>query len=378
MWRVWTREAWLGRGRRGAGVIAAILAVTLLWLATIDDVRVWPVRNTLQYKLFTFWWTLTGVTVDWDQTAITDRRKQTGALRPNAAEPPPTAGAGLTLGTPEVVTSQTPLPGRAVRRSISFQSGDRPNQRTLFYTPEWVPAGSAPLMLPVLLTVYPGPADGWEAASVPLAEAGYAVIAVGPAYSFALERDVDELARLLRFAREGKLPSADDSRLAVLGGSYSGLHVLRLLQRESFGLPTRPTPIRGQMNIRAAVLMGAPTDLFDMRRRLENRSFVPPFGLDQALIALGLPDRESLRYWRYSGAYHVRPEMPPHLLIHSRTDDVVPYQQSELLAQSLAGARVPHELHLMDGGSHYLLSNEADARFVQELTLAFLRKHVGG
>jgi len=361
------------------GAVVALLAVALLWLATTGDVRVWPARNTLQYKLFTFWWTLTGTAVDWDPTAIIDRGMRTGTLQPNTGEPAPVVGVGLTLGDPEVVTSQSPLPGRAVRRSVSFQSGGRPNQLTLLYTPEWMPLEGAlpelplvPVMplwpvVPVLLTVYPGPADGWEAASVPLAEAGYAVIAVGPAYSFALERDVDELARLLRFAREGRLPGADGTRLAVLGGSYSGLHVLRLLQRE-----------HRQMDLRAAVLMGAPTDLFDMRRRLENRSFVPPFGLDQALIALGFPNRESLRYWRYSGAYHVRPEMPPHLLIHSRTDDVVPYQQSELLAQSLAGARVPHELHLMDGGSHYLLSNEADARFVQELTLAFLRKHVGG
>ncbi|HXI16797.1 MAG TPA: prolyl oligopeptidase family serine peptidase [Chloroflexota bacterium] len=368
MWPVGIREAWLGRGRRGArrgaGIIAALLAVALLWLATTGDVRVWPVRNTLQYKLFTFWWTITGTAVDWDPNAIIDRGKRTGTLQPNAAEPALAAGVGLTLGDPEVVTSQTPLPGRAVRRSVSFQSGGRSNQLTLLYTPEWVPLGA---VLPVLLTVYPGPADGWEAASVPLAEAGYAVIAVGPAYSFALERDIDELARLLRFAREGRLPGADGSRLAVLGGSYSGLHVLRLLQRE-----------HGQMDLRAVVLMGAPTDLFDMRRRLEDRSFVPPFGLDQALIALGIPNRNPARYWRYSGAYHVRPKAPPHLLIHSRSDDVVPYQQSELLARSLAGAGVPHELHLMDGGSHYLLSNETEARLVQELTLEFLRRYLAG
>jgi dipeptidyl aminopeptidase/acylaminoacyl peptidase len=125
------------------------------------------------------------------------------------------------------------------------------------------------------------------------------------------------------------------------------------------------------------VLMGAPADLFDMRRRLEDGTYVPPFGLDQALIALGFPDREPARYRRYSGAYHVRPGGPPTLLVHSRQDDVVPYRQSELLGQQLAAAGVPHEVRLLDGGSHYLLSNEADARAVRDLTLSFLRRYVG-
>ncbi|NJN94994.1 MAG: hypothetical protein HC875_13260 [Anaerolineales bacterium] len=61
----------------------------------------------------------------------------------------------------------------------------------------------------------------------------------------------------------------------------------------------------------AALLLGPPTDLFDMRRRLEERSYIPPFDLDQVLVALGLPDREPLRYWRYSGAYHILPDFPP-------------------------------------------------------------------
>ena len=162
------------------------------------------------------------------------------------------------------------------------------------------------------------------------------------------------------------MPGVDGTRIAVLGGSYSGVHVLRLMQQDD----VRPA-------IKAAVLMGAPSDLFDMRRRLEERTFVPPFGLDRALIALGFPDREAVRYWKYSGAYHVRAGMPPTLLIHSRQDDVVPYQQSELLARMLTEEGVPNELHLLDGGSHYLLSQEGDARAIYDLTLRFLRERLG-
>ena len=186
-------------------------------------------------------------------------------------------------------------------------------------------------------------------------------MAVGPAYSFEIERDVDEIERLLGSARAAQLPGVDGSRIALLGGSYSALHVLRLLEREGSG--------RG---VQAAVLLGPPADLFDMRRRYEDGTFIPPFGLDQALVALGLPDRAPLRYWRYSGAYHVRRDWPPALLVHSRDDPVVPYQQSEQLAAALAAADVPHDLHVFETAGHYLLSEGTEAEAIYRLTLDFL------
>jgi dipeptidyl aminopeptidase/acylaminoacyl peptidase len=134
---------------------------------------------------------------------------------------------------------------------------------------------------------------------------------------------------------------------------------------------------RGQ-EVKAALLLGPPTDLFDMRRRLENGTYIPPFDLDQALIALGLPSREPLRYWRYSGAYHVRSDFPPLAILHSRSDEVVPYQQSELLAANLAQVGATYEVHFFDGASHYLLAEDADADTLKiyRITLDFLAKHL--
>jgi dipeptidyl aminopeptidase/acylaminoacyl peptidase len=194
------------------------------------------------------------------------------------------------------------------------------------------------------------------------------VLAVGPAYSFDLERDVDELERLLDFARAGQLPDVDGARAAVLGGSYSALHVLRLLAHDH----AAPAPGAFQ----GVVLLGPPADLFDMRRRYEDGSFIPPFGLDQALVALGLPDRAPLLYWRYSGVYHVRRDFPPVLLIHSRDDPVVPYQQSEQLAAALAAAGVPHELHFFETAGHYLLSEGAEAQQIYQLSVEFLDRQL--
>ena len=59
----------------------------------------------------------------------------------------------------------------------------------------------------------------------------YAVVATGPAYSFDLESDLDELERLLNFVRQGSFPASNKKLISLLGGSYSGLHVQHLLQR---------------------------------------------------------------------------------------------------------------------------------------------------
>ena len=190
------------------------------------------------------------------------------------------------------------------------------------------------------------------------------MVATGPAYSLDLEADIDELERVISFIRAGQFPGSDGSRLALLGGSYSSLHVQRLLQRSP--------------KYEAALLLGPPTDLFDMRRRLEERTFIPPFGLDQIMIALGLPDRVPMRYWRYSGAYHLRPDLPPLVIIHSRTDAVVPFQQSELLSANLTKLGIPHETHFFEGASHYLLAegSDADTLEIYRITLEFLAEHL--
>jgi hypothetical protein len=448
-WRRQQRAQW----KRWGAIAGLAVALLLCWFAATDDVRVWPVRNTLQYHVARLWWALVGppqpgdvapgaaregavagtvrdsngrlaagarvLLSSWDGTtydALTGPNGQyairgvpAGAYAAVAGKPgyqpvvlddratfrwpwqpirrvrvvaraetrldvtlkvaAPVAavrpGTDLRIGSPEVVESVIPIPARAVRRTVTFESVGRPNQLTLLY----LPVENAPIegraisaFFPLLIAVYPGPADLWESASVPLVETGYAVIAVGPAYSFEIERDVDELTRLIQFARAGRLPGVDPTRIGVLGGSYSGLHVQQLSQRD--------------LRLQVAVLMGAPADLFDMRRGLERGTFIPPFGLDRALIALGFPDREPRRYWRYSGAYHVHPAMMPALLIHSRSDDVVPYQQSELMAAELERVAVHHELHLLDGGSHYLLSDEADARRILGTTLTFLDRYL--
>ncbi len=419
-------------GKRWLILIALVLGLILAWILTTDHPAVWPIRNTVEYHILTTWWEwagqpqvgdpgllrgtvrdargrpITGAWVlvsRWDGTTYTGRTDETGqyliddipagsyrpiagatgyedvllgsfwkkvGIRPGeetrvdvvlpdqklAAVSP---GGDLTLGEPTTLTCSRPFDTTANRRQVTFDNAGEPNQLTLYYTPITATATS---QLPILLAIYPGPADTWECASLPLTTAGYAVVGTGPAYTFELEKAIDEQERLLEFARTGRFPGSDPTRIAILGGSYSALHVQRLIQRNQ--------------DYQAALLLGPPTDLFDMRRRLEQGSYIPPFGLDQALIALGLPDREPQLYWRYSGAYHVRSDFPPLAILHSRSDEVVPYQQSRLLATNLDQVGAAYEIHFFDGASHYLLAEEGDADAIKiyEITQDFLARHL--
>jgi pimeloyl-ACP methyl ester carboxylesterase len=420
----------LSRKKQLLAIAAVVLIIGLGWLLMTDNLYVWPVRNTLKYHL-RVWLsgplveptadqagTLTGtVTTVQNQpvggawvlaaypngTTFSTRTDDTGRFQLDGLPPGtyrPVAGApgyqttqfgnflgqlrisdnqsttanavldkipdreiapgtSLELPGPEEFSCNKPLVGRANRWEISFDSAGQPNQPTFYYTPL---SANPNDRLPLLLAIYPGPADSWECVSIPLAEAGYAVLAAGPAYTFDVESDLDELERLLDFAQQGQFPGTDGSQVALLGGSYSSLHVQRLLQR-------------GRQNVVSALLLGPPTDLFDMRRRLENGSYIPPFGLDQAFRAIGLPSEEPVNYFDYSGAYHVRGDFPPLAILHSRNDEVVPYQQSELLARNLELVGAPYELHFFDGASHYLMDEGGEVDEVYDISLDFLARH---
>ncbi|MEM7347513.1 MAG: carboxypeptidase regulatory-like domain-containing protein [Chloroflexota bacterium] len=411
--------------------VVLILVGAAVWFNVSNNDQIWPIRNFFQYQVYSWWWdnigapdrsqrgTLQGVVrdeagnpvdgatilvADWEGTTYQARSDDDGrytiheipigSYQPVAAAPdydkvqfgnwrgrirvrsgaPTLADVTLPLKTlravspgqdfsltePKKLSCTQPVDTEAHQQQIYFDNDGEPNQDAFYYTPVTT---TTTAKFPLILVVYPGPAASWECASLSLTKPGYAVLAVGPAYSFDLETDLDEIERVLIFAREGEFPQSDSSKLAIIGGSYSSLHVQRLLQRE---VPAS-----------AALLLGPPTDLFDMRRRLENGTFTPPFGLDQGLRAIGFPNRETLRYWQYSGAYHVDPDFPPMAVLHSRDDDVVPYQQSELLAKNLTAVEAPHELYLFEGG-HYLLAedNDADTLAIYDTTIGFLDKHL--
>ena len=417
-YRNWKR---LGRG------LLILVEAFVLWAAVTENPVVWPIRNTVEYHLTRAWWNMAGepsgspvggvdgtvvtpagtaisnaivILSEWDgrvHTAVTDEQgkyriagvplgfyrmaaiapgyepvQSTGLLRGVTVRPGPPTTASFRLHPilkqpltplpqpelldPQTLVCQSPIPGEARRETLQFVE---PGFNELIFL--YRPVEKTEQSLPVLLTVYPGPVDTWECVSIGLAQAGYAVVALGPAYGLDLTRDVDLLERLVDRVRQGGLPGIDPARVAALGGSYSAW-LLELLMLRDPGLD-------------AVVLLGPPTDMFDFRRRFEREGFVPPFGLDRAMVALGLPSREPLRYLKHSMVYQVRPGLPATILFHSYQDEIVPFQQSGLLAESLALHGVETELHLFDGASHYLLEDGEASLAIYRQTLDFLRRH---
>ena len=407
------------RIRKRWWVLAALLLLCG-WLLTTDNTLIWPVRNSLWYE-FDRRWNADQTAVDSEQTVLTGCLRSTDqqpvtegyvlasepdgtlheaptgadgcyrltmpagryapvALAPGfelttladglwtpafaadqtyqltstldhaapAAVPEATA---IQLGPTEQVTVDIPQPATVLRRQLTFQSVHQTNQLTYVYTPL-----SPTQSLPTLLAVYPGTAAEWQGVSIPLAAAGYTVVAVGPAYSFYIERDILELRQLASLIRRGTLPHARGDQLVVLGGSYSSIHVMRLIEDDA--------------GFAGAILLGPISDAFDLRERFENQGFIPPFDLDKVLVALGWPNRNTARYARYSPLWHVRPDWPPMLVLHSHQDEVVPSEQSVRLVEELERHAVPVEAHIFDGMSHYLYVDKPSAELDQLYAIA--------
>lgn len=295
----------------------------------------------------------------WGAVEITEEQEVVTELRLRPAVPPALPPLPqIRLDPPESLSCEVPLESRARRQRLTLEPAPAAEQTVWLFTPEDLPPGQP---LPVLLAVYPSDVDTWGCVNIPLAAAGFAVIALSPPYRLEVDRDIELLRLLVHGVAAGQIPAAEPTRIAALAGSYSGLHVMPLVQYEPDLLD-------------AMVLLGVPTDLFDMRRRFEEGSFIPPFGLDRVMVGIGLPGDVPLLYWRLSGAYHVSSRTPPTLIVHSFGDEIIPHQQSVLLAERLDEVGVPHELHRFEGASHYLLSEDEAALEIYDLTLDFLAR----
>jgi pimeloyl-ACP methyl ester carboxylesterase len=64
----------------------------------------------------------------------------------------------------------------------------------------------------------------------------------------------------------------------------------------------------------------------------------------------------------------------PVLLIHGKDDTVVPYRQSQVMANALKDANKPYELVTLNGEDHWLSREETRKRMLSE-TLRFVQKH---
>jgi len=268
----------------------------------------------------------------------------------------------LALGPVETRQSDLPTDVESHARTVAFTRGGTHLTDIAVYEPV---EGSGPL--PVLLAIYPGTPASWDRVSVPLAARGDVVLAIFPTRGLDLEADMDDTAAFVALARAGRIsPRADMSRMGILGGSFTSLHVLRWLEREG--------------GVRGAVVLGGIADLFAYRLDWERGALdLPPEvgDIDTALMALGTPDHRPEQYLRYSAAFHPD-RLPPLLLAHGAKDRIVPTHQTVDFARLLAERGKPAETHYYPNMEHYFAdASDTDTQDLYAATVAFFARTVG-
>jgi dipeptidyl aminopeptidase/acylaminoacyl peptidase len=257
----------------------------------------------------------------------------------------------------------------APARSISFKARDDLDL-TGYLT---LPQGRDQKKLPLVVLPHGGPAvrdePGFDWWSQALASRGYAVLRVnyrgstGFGWDFQsqgfgqwgrrMQTDLSDGVRYL--ASQGVIDSA---RVCIVGASYGGYAALA-------GAMLDPGVYR------CAASVSGPADL----RRM----------IDWENGRQGRQGIASERYWlRYMGAYeslgdispaeHADKITIPILLIHGKDDTVVPFEQSEMMADALRKAGKPVEFVALKGEDHWLSRGDTRLQMLQAVT-AFLEKN---
>jgi acetyl esterase/lipase len=231
--------------------------------------------------------------------------------------------------------------------NISFPTVDGQSQLLDVYLPMGpAPAGG----WPVLIAIHGG---GWRrfskdtygpriaSAFVPR---GYVVVAPNyvlsapgqPSWPVNFE-DVEAAVRWVR--NQAAVIDIDPNRVAAIGES-AGANLAALLgTTEASGAVGR---VSSQVN--AVIAFSTPTDLTALYA--ESRLG----GLAAAQFLGGTPEQVPASYVAASPIDHVSRADAPMLLVHGLQDPLIPVSQAEAIAAALAGAGVPHQLVLVNGG----------------------------
>lgn len=279
-----------------------------------------------------------------DAVAVRPGRQARGpdlALKP-LATPEIALNDSLVVSATTEVESTAPLPGKARRTHFSFErAGLRVNDCWLYEPVDG--EGS----LPTLLLVLPGPVMGWEIIPVPFANQGFSVVACYPLRGTDIDGDAADLLTALEYVRQGRVPSAADTeRLGLIAASFTSLHAYRLLA------------LTGEVDV--ALLLGGMSDGFAFRHDIETGIAHAREPFDLIIIALGLPNSSPELYFKFSALYHLE-GLPPLCILHGIDDELVPFNQSVMLADALEQRGMPHEFYSYEGLKHYFSTSADDA-----------------
>jgi acetyl esterase/lipase len=286
------------------------------------------------------------------------------------------AGAQQPAESPRKETRRAPaLPaGTKALRDVSYVANGHERQKLDLFLP---PGATNPL--PLIIWVHGG---AWRAGSkencpaLRYLERGYAVASINYRLSQhaifpAQLEDCKAAARWLRaHAKEHKL---DPDRFAAWGSSAGG-HLVALLgtSGDVKGFEVGDN-LEFSSRVQAVVDFFGPTDFTQMRKfSLPNA----PFDHDSAdspesrLIGGDIQQNKD-KAARANPINYVSKDDPPFLIMHGDKDNLVPYQQSEMLRDALQKTGVPVTLKIVEGAGHGFGGRDIDAQVSE-----FLDKHL--
>jgi alpha-L-fucosidase 2 len=212
-----------------------------------------------------------------------------------------------------------------------------------------VPDGTGPF--PVCILVHGG---GFERGDkqkqpkhwfAPLSDAGYAWVSINyrlaPAHKY--PGSVEDLKTAVRWVKSHAADYRFDPARIVLIGESAGGYLVNMVG------------VKNEEDTRVAAVVSF-YGAADLPFRLKSSNGKPSitfsnyFGVTE--------DNEVTRKFlvEASPATHVRPGLPPFLLIHGNKDETVPYEQSVNFFAKLKAAGVPAEFITIEGGGHGMSS----------------------
>ena len=203
----------------------------------------------------------------------------------------------------------------------------------------------------------------------PLIAKGYTVFAVchGSNPKFALPEIIEQTHRSVRFIRSKASDfGVDPGRIGITGDSAGGHLSLMMGLSGKEGDPDAPDPVdRESSRVQAVVAYFPPTDFLNWgesgKLMLGTHPTVPVQGafdfqrLDEASNSLRLvtdPEERKEIGKTVSPIYQVGRIGAPTLLVHGDNDQLIPLQQSQLLAAKLHEAGIASDFIVMPGGGH--------------------------
>ncbi len=252
----------------------------------------------------------------------------------------------------------------------------------------YYPADKSAKPMPLLIWIHGGGWSGGSKAGMPYLgqlSRGYVVASIEYRFSqkAVFPAQIQDCQAAIRFLRANADKYAIDPKLVGVGGGSAGGHLAALVGT-SGGKDTFPK-IGGNDaqsdRVQCVCDIFGPTNFWTVIKQAEaDKDTVNIFKWNDGdpyskLIGGGLGE-DRAKCDAVSPVHYVSKESPPFLILHGDRDTLVPYAQSEELAESLKKAGVECTLQRLPGAGHG--GPQFNLPAVKELTQKFFDKHLRG